>query len=55
MDSGFGSVVVVDNLPKVPKAKHEKLATVLKKIFGQARSISHWFPYDRVRVVNADP
>jgi hypothetical protein len=19
------------------------------------RSISHWFPYDRVRVVNADP
>jgi hypothetical protein len=22
---------------------------------SQARSISHWFPYDRVRVVNADP
>jgi long-chain-fatty-acid--CoA ligase ACSBG len=22
---------------------------------GQARSISHWFPYDPVRVVNADP
>ena len=21
----------------------------------QARPISHWFPYDRVRVVNADP
>ena len=21
----------------------------------QARSISHWFPYDRVGVVNADP
>ena len=21
----------------------------------QARSCSHWFPYDRVRVVNADP
>ena len=23
--------------------------------FIQARSISHWFPYDRVGVVNADP
>ena len=22
---------------------------------SEARSISHWFPYDRVRVVNADP
>ena len=22
---------------------------------GQARSISHWFPYDPVAVVNADP
>jgi hypothetical protein len=21
----------------------------------EARSISHWFPYDRVGVVNADP
>ena len=35
MDSGFGSVIVVDNLPKVPGAKVEKLTTVLKKIFGQ--------------------
>jgi translation initiation factor 3 subunit B len=35
MDSGFGSVIVVDNLPKVPSAKVEKLTTVLKKIFGQ--------------------
>jgi hypothetical protein len=23
--------------------------------FPQARSILHWFPYDRVGVVNADP
>ena len=23
--------------------------------FLQARSVSHWFPYDRVRVVDADP
>jgi hypothetical protein len=22
---------------------------------NKARSISHWFPYDRVGVVNADP
>ena len=22
---------------------------------NKARSVSHWFPYDRVRVVNADP
>ena len=34
-ESGFGNVVVVDNLPKVPSAKVEKLTTVLKKIFGQ--------------------
>ena len=34
-ESGFGSVVVVDNLPKVPGAKVDKLSTVVKKIFGQ--------------------
>ena len=34
-ESGFGNVVVVDNLPKVPSTKVEKLTTVLKKIFGQ--------------------
>ncbi len=34
-ESGFGSVIVVDNLPKVPQAKVGKLSTVLRKIFGQ--------------------
>ena len=27
----------------------------LLNVYNQARSISHWSPYDRVRVVNADP
>jgi hypothetical protein len=26
-----------------------------RAVLMQARSISHWFPYDRVGVVNADP
>ena len=34
-ESGFGTVIVVDNLPKVPDAKFEKLCTVVKKIYGQ--------------------
>jgi hypothetical protein len=32
--------------------KHPDEARAAQK---QARPISHWFPYDRVRVVNADP
>lgn len=34
-ESGFGTVIVVDNLPKVPDAKYDKLCTVVKKIYGQ--------------------
>jgi len=34
-ESGFGSVIVVDNLPVVPEEKYEKLVSVLKKIYGQ--------------------
>ena len=34
-DSGFASIIVVDNLPVVPPEKFEKLQTVAKKIFGQ--------------------
>ncbi len=30
-------------------------ADALLEMDVEARSISHWFPYDRVRVVNADP
>ena len=34
-ESGFGTVIVVDILPKVPDAKYDKLCTVVKKIYGQ--------------------
>lgn len=34
-ETGFGSVIVVDGLPVVPEAKHEKLAGVLNKIYSQ--------------------
>ncbi|KIZ03095.1 Eukaryotic translation initiation factor 3 subunit B [Monoraphidium neglectum] len=37
--SGFGSVIVVDNLPSVPEEKYEKLVNVLKKIYGQIGNI----------------
>eukprot|EP00965_Chrysotila_dentata_P005899 193750-Pleurochrysis_carterae.AAC.1 len=30
-------------------------AATRTKLDLEARSISHWSPYDRVRVVNADP
>ena len=33
--SGFGSVIVVDNLPEVPAEKHDKLVNVVTKIFSQ--------------------
>jgi hypothetical protein len=29
--------------------------TVKREVVAEVRSISHWSPYDRVRVVNADP
>lgn len=38
-ETGFGSVIVVDNLPAVPEEKYEKLANVLKKIYGQIGNI----------------
>mmetsp|Transcript_2751 Transcript_2751/g.4396 ORF Transcript_2751/g.4396 Transcript_2751/m.4396 type:complete len:713 (+) Transcript_2751:120-2258(+) len=38
-ESGFGSVIVVDNLPCVPEAKLAKLTTVLGKIFGQIGTV----------------
>ena len=33
----------------------EKNLYALKEILAKVRSISHWSPYDRVDVVNADP
>jgi len=35
METGFGNVLVVDNLPVVPEEKFEKLKNVLTKIFSQ--------------------
>ncbi|ERN17444.1 hypothetical protein AMTRI_Chr02g258200 [Amborella trichopoda] len=34
-DSGFGSIIIVDNLPVVAPEKYEKLEIVIRKIFGQ--------------------
>mmetsp|Transcript_39693 Transcript_39693/g.112613 ORF Transcript_39693/g.112613 Transcript_39693/m.112613 type:complete len:705 (-) Transcript_39693:127-2241(-) len=48
-ETGFGRVLVVDNLPKVGPEKLEKLTHVLKKIFGQivtVREGSIFFPSD---------
>lgn len=34
-EGGFGNIIVVDNLPVVPKEKFEKLEGVVRKIYGQ--------------------
>ncbi|XP_055817657.1 eukaryotic translation initiation factor 3 subunit B [Solanum dulcamara] len=34
-DPGFGNILVVDNLPVVPKEKYEKLEGVVRKIYSQ--------------------
>ena len=34
-DTGFGNVIIVDNLPVVATEKYEKLEGVIRKIFGQ--------------------
>ena len=38
-DSGFGNVVLVDNLPVVAPEKYEKLENVVRKIFSQMGTI----------------
>ena len=48
-DAGFGNLIVVDNLPVVPKEKFEKLEGVLRKIYGQIGVIKEdgfWMPID---------
>lgn len=48
-DTGFGNVIVVDNLPVVPAEKYEKLEGVIRKIFGQIGVIREnglWMPRD---------
>lgn len=46
-ETGFGNIVVVDNLPVVPPEKFEKLEGVVRKIFGQIGTIRErglWMP-----------
>ncbi|CAN1846912.1 Eukaryotic translation initiation factor 3 subunit B [Linum perenne] len=48
-DSGFGNIIVVDNLPVVPFEKFEKLEGVVRKIFSQTGVIKEdglWMPLD---------
>ncbi|MCI81368.1 eukaryotic translation initiation factor 3 subunit B-like, partial [Trifolium medium] len=49
LDTGFGNIIVVDNLPVVPKEKFEKLEGVVRKIYGQLGVIKDdglWMPVD---------
>ncbi|MED6173881.1 Eukaryotic translation initiation factor 3 subunit B [Stylosanthes scabra] len=46
-DSGFGNIIVVDNVPVVPMEKFEKLETVIRKIYSQVGDIKEnglWMP-----------
>ncbi|GAB4828263.1 Eukaryotic translation initiation factor 3 subunit B [Ancistrocladus abbreviatus] len=46
-DQGFGNMIVVDNLPQVPKEKFEKLEGVIRKIYSQIGVIKEgglWMP-----------
>jgi translation initiation factor 3 subunit B len=48
-DTGFGNVIVVDNLPIVAIEKFDKLEGVIRKIFGQIGVICEdglWMPKD---------
>ncbi|KAL8214149.1 hypothetical protein R6Q57_003598 [Mikania cordata] len=48
-DAGFGNIIVVDNLPVVPKEKFEKLEGVVRKIYSQTGVIKEnglWMPVE---------
>ncbi|XP_065858232.1 eukaryotic translation initiation factor 3 subunit B-like [Euphorbia lathyris] len=48
-EAGFGNIVMVDNLPVVPKEKFEKLEGVIRKIYSQIGVIKEdglWMPVD---------
>ncbi|CAM8982840.1 unnamed protein product [Rhodiola kirilowii] len=48
-DNGFGCIIVVDNIPEVPREKFEKLENVIRKIYSQIGVIKEdglWMPVD---------
>ncbi|KAI3449011.1 hypothetical protein Pfo_005676 [Paulownia fortunei] len=48
-EEGFGNIIVVDNLPVVPKEKFDKLEGVIRKIYSQIGIIKEdglWMPVD---------
>lgn len=48
-DSGFGNIIVVDNLPVVAREKFDKLEGVIRKIYSQIGVIKEdglWMPVD---------
>ncbi|KAK1353715.1 hypothetical protein POM88_052080 [Heracleum sosnowskyi] len=48
-EGGFGNIIVVDNLPVVPREKFEKLEGVVRKIYSQIGVIKDdglWMPVD---------
>lgn len=49
LESGFGNIIVVDNLPVVPIEKFEKLENVIRKIYSQLGVIKEdgfWMPLE---------
>jgi hypothetical protein len=54
-DEGASAVKSGGGKVEMCKGKHAEKFVYINFVADKARSISHWFPYDRVRVVNADP
>lgn len=47
IETGYESVIVVDNAPKVGPERIERLKAVLNKVFGRFGTIVHqYFPTD---------
>lgn len=49
LEEGFQNIIVVENLPVVPKQKFEKLEGVVRKIYSQIGVIKEdglWMPVD---------
>jgi translation initiation factor 3 subunit B len=50
LNTGFGNIIIVDNLPVVPREKFDKLEGVVRKIYSQIGMIKEdgglWMPVD---------